>query len=246
MKANETLSILRRRGYWRVHFRPLVAEEKLGLPSLCRNIVTENKVYLRGWDYPHIPERTGDDVGLEPGANFYQSWIDSGAFKEFWRMYQSGQFIHYFAVRMDWWGEDEWYRDMADKYPAGSALSVVDTIYQITEIFEFLSRLARAGIYDEGVNVSIALNNTLDRKLVILQSDGRFPFVAERKSVVENVSFPHDGFRKYGKDQLLTEVRDLAKEVIIHIFELFRWENPPTETIEGEQNKLLSGRILTS
>ena len=65
------------------------------------------------WDYPHFPQRRGDDTDLVPGNNYYEGWIDWGAHKEIWRMYQSGQFINYKAVEEDWFKEDGWYGELA-------------------------------------------------------------------------------------------------------------------------------------
>src|ERR1035441_3490152 len=102
------LDKIKSRGYWRINFEPLVYEQKLKTLGECKDIIEKSQVELRGWNYPHFPRRTGTDVGLESGDKFYEGWIDWFNHIEFWRMYQSGQFLHYFAVREDWSESDGW------------------------------------------------------------------------------------------------------------------------------------------
>ncbi len=235
----DLINKIKSRGYWRINFQPLVATQKLKTLSECMDIVEKNQVALRGWNYPHFPLRRDDLASIETGNNFYQGWIDWWNHKEFWRMYQSGQFLHYLAIREDWFEEDGWYQDLAKQIKPRMALSVVGTIYQITEIYEFLSRLARSDMYNEGVDVNISLNNTLNRKLW-LDDSRRAPFSYDRKTGTEKIEIPK---HKYEKDKLINQTRDLALEVIIYIFERFDWPQPPLETIKRDQDNLLSRRV---
>lgn len=236
---SDLIEKIKSRGYWRINFQPLVAVQKLKNLSDCKNLVEKNSVVLRGWDYPHFPNRSDEKTGLEPGNNYYQGWIDWWSHKEFWRMYQSGQFFHYLGLREDWYEEDGWFGDTAKEIKPGSSLSVVGTIYQITEIYEFLARLARDGIYEEGVDVNISFNNTLNRKLW-LDDLKRAPFSYDRKTGAEKIEIPP---HKYKKDKIVNQARDLALEIIIYIFDRFDWPQPPVETIKRDQDNLLSRRF---
>ena len=53
-----TAQEIKSRGYWEVVIRPLKFNEKR-LESLkaCSDLVLENKVRLRGWDYPHLSSK---------------------------------------------------------------------------------------------------------------------------------------------------------------------------------------------
>lgn len=232
----ELIDTIKSKGYWRINFQPLVDKQKLDSLGKCKEIVEKNTVELRGWDYPHFPRRTGDDTSLEPGNNFYQGWIDWGNHKEFWRMYQSAQFLHYLALREDWL-EDSWNRELAQKIKPNTSLGVVNTTYQLTEIFEFLSRLMNAGLYDEGVNVSITLSNTQDRELWI-EDRSRVGFLSPPKTGADKIEFP----KQYTKEQVITKPKELALEVILYVFGHFGWHNPPIETIKKDQENLLARR----
>lgn len=243
MKYQDVIKTIKSRGYWRISFEPLVYdEEKLNL-SQCKELVDKNAIHLRGWDYPHTPGRVGDDTALEPGDNYWQGWLDweGENHKEFWRMYQSSQFIHYLGLREDWLTDFQiqnmWNRD-TEKFSAGQALGVVVTTYQITEIFEFLSRLMTDGLYEEGVNVSITLNNTQDRRLIVDQFQ-RVGFSTPRKTSSETITFA----KQYTKEEITTDSRGKALGAIVHFFERFGWNPPNVEVIKSDQEKFLSGKI---
>lgn len=236
---HQILDRIKSRGYWRINFEPLVYETKLKTLLECRDIIEKNSVELRGWDYPHFSRRQGDDVSLEPGDNYYEGWINWLNYIELWRMYQSGQFIHYFALREDWAELNE--RSTAEyrKIIPGEILNVIGEVtYELTEIFEFLSRLTQKGIYNEGVRVSISLNNTKGRKLVVLDPR-RGPLFDDYKTNLETIEF----VEKYTKDEIITNPRELALEVMKYIFERFGWHSPPLETIRKDQDNLLNRKI---
>jgi hypothetical protein len=235
--TEKILNKIKSRGSWRINFRPLIIKEKLDLPE-CKNIVEKNNVKYRGWYYPHVPRRSGDDTDLVPGNHYYEGWIDWGAHKEIWRMYQSGQFIHYKAIEEDWYKEDDWYNDSQLKNTEpGTILSVINAVYLITEIFEFLSRLARNLLYEEGVSIDIRLIKTVRRELVILDPM-RAPLFDQYKTGIDEISFAD----KYNSEQIIQNAREEALKVIIYIFHRFGWENPPTEIFKSDQEKLITRR----
>ena len=156
-----TLAKLRTRGYWHVVIRPASFEEK-HIPDYADlfPIVEKNSVRLRGWDYPHVdtrrpPDRGADWVGQDC------DWQDE---IEIWRLYQSGQFVHDFALAGEW-------RDQSDLWPAeggwrpGSHLYDVSTIYSFLEIFEFAARLAQSPAGSSLMHVGIDLRNLEGRRL---------------------------------------------------------------------------------
>jgi len=231
----DIINKIKSRGYWRVNFQPIVDTLKIKTLGDCKEIVGKNTVELRGWDYPHFPQRRGDDTGLEPGENFYHGWVDWEDCIEFWNMYQSGQFINYLALREDWPREGSWQSRQGEKIEPGTVLSITGTvIYQVTEFFEFLSRLGRTGIYDEGVNVSISINNTKGRKLYV-SDPNRGRLLATYDTGAERIEFS----RQYTKDDIVTKPRELALEAILFIFDHFGWHKPSTDMIKSDQEKLL-------
>ncbi|MFA6270717.1 MAG: hypothetical protein WC657_05955 [Candidatus Paceibacterota bacterium] len=243
MKYQDVLTTIKTKGYWRISFEPLVYNEQKISLSQCKELVMKNSVQLRGWDYPHIPQRQGDDTALEPGNNYWQGWLDwqDNKNKEFWRMYQSTQFIHYLGLREDWlddyaikslWAQED------QRFNPGDALGVVGTTCQITEIFEFLSRLIADGLYDEGVKVSISLNNTQNRMLIVDRFQ-RVGFSAPRKTSSEIIDFS----KSYSKEEIVSDSSGKSLDAIVHIFERFGWSPPNIEVIKSDQKTFLEGRI---
>ena len=209
-------------GYWRVNFRPIQFKKDLvSTLAECKELVRDSIVSLRGWDYPHWDrEESGNG----------QDWVESGcdwmSHIEYWRFYQSGQFIHHSALHED--------HDYSDK----NILSIVSTVYLMTEIFEFAARLSAKGIYAEGVEVSISLHNTQDRKLTILDPR-RAPLHDEYICKIGTILFQ----RTVSQDEILGKSRRLALDTIEYIFERFNWTNIPKHVMAEDQAKLLERRL---
>ncbi len=240
MTGNEVIEKIKTKGYWRILFEPL-GENIIEPFSKCKELMINSSVELRGWDYPHIPKRTGDDTAFEPGNNYWQAWLDwkEYAHFEFWRFYQSGQFIHYRAISQDW--EDNvvyknmWEHDTPLK--SGEFLGVVGTTFLITEIFQFASKLASEGIYDEGLKISISIHNTAGRKLFV-DSQGRIPFTSEKKTAANEIT--HSSV--YSKEDIINLPSQKALDFILFFFERFGWE-PNPKMIEDDQEKLINRKI---
>jgi len=232
----EIIKKIKSRGYWRILFTPMIyKEERISPFSECKKIVEKNAILLRGWDYPHFPSRRDDDTSLDTGDKYYQGWIDWNHHKEIWRMYQSGQFIHYRALWEDW--DDEALLTPPEQAkPPMVELGVTHTIFQITEIFEFLLGLAKEGIYKEGARISISLCNTENRRLWI-DSPGRVSFMVERKIGVKDLEFK----KEYNETELIENSTELARETILYFFSRFEWV-PSEELLIKDQQELLKRR----
>lgn len=225
------LDTIKSRGYWRINFQPLIYTQKLLLRD-CFEIVKNNTVELRGWDYPHFPLRKDKQSDIYPGNNFYEAWIDWGAHKEFWRMYQSGQFIHYLALPDDWINEDFLYNRTSDMPEQESYLSIRSAVYAVTEILEFAARLCRTGVFDEGFNFSLHLEGMKNRFLWV--GSDRLPLLQECRANTKSVLFE----KIYNKNEVIVSVPETALEVIIYIFERFDWRVPNKDMIRSDQTSL--------
>ncbi len=237
MTTEPVLKEIKTRGYWRINFRPITLDNQLHELSDCLNIVAMNKVSLRGWSYPYVPNENVDRKGLAPGNDYYEGWINSRIHLELWRMYQSTQFIHYCALWEDWENEDNFFHRDNPKKP-GSSLSVIGTTYHVAEVYEFIRRLVQNDIYPQGVQVKIELCNTEERILVI-DDPFRGPFFQEYKTAATSISYE----QVYEKEDILLKSQDLALDCIVHFFKRFGWHQPNIQVIQEDQKKLLSGRI---
>lgn len=229
------------RGYWLINFCPIVYRNKFSLVKNCKEIVERNIVTLRGWFYPHFPY---DNIGFEGfnyGENYYQGWIDNGTRKELWRLYLSGQFLHYLALPEDWAEEDDWYiyAKMQIPQPGSIILLLGSIVYQISEVFVFLLRLVENDVYNEGVEVKVTLNNTKGRKLKI-DDLRRIPFSKDYKTSAESIT----AFDKIcSKDEILLNYKKFILDTIFSVVDKFGWENPSQEIIMEDIEKFLSGKI---
>jgi hypothetical protein len=228
---------IKSRGYWRINFQPIFCEQKLKL-SECRELVEGNKVLLRGWDYPHCPVGDDKDSGLVPCQNYYEGWIDYWNMIEFWRMYESSQFLHYLALREDWAEDDGFGYYRKKNIKPMTVIGITGSIiYQITEVYVFLSRISSRNIYKEGVRVSISLNNTKDRTLWI-EDIMRGGFFREYKTGADKIEY----MEKHSIKDIVAKPKELAFDAIVFFFERFGWTKPSIDIIKNDQDHLLNLR----
>jgi len=236
LSAEEVLEKIKSRGYWFVNIRPLKFEEER-IKSLreCKKLVKDCVVSLRGWDYPHYSTR------LEPisGLDWVESVTDWEEYKELWRMYQSGQFTHFFGCKEDWLGEAKtlFGTPRTWEYAPGSVLSVLNTLFRITEIYEFASRLAERKLFDEALYLNIELHGMKNRRLIFL--DRRRIFFHDYICGIN--SLPHSN--TISIEDILGNAHDLALDHAIWIFERFNWDSPPREVLKEDQKRFLERRL---
>lgn len=227
----EIIEKIKSKGYWRILYQPLTYEVRIKELNRCKEIVERNSVNLRGWDYPHFPCRRDENADLVPGDNYYEGWDNWMEFKELWRMYQSGQFVDYVALREDWYKENT-IVEQPDRKISSEILNIIETIYFMTEIFEFLARLTKVSIYKDGVNISIQLINTQERILFSEYRIGRC--LPHYKTGATQITFE----KKYKYKEIIENPSQLAREAILYFFERFGWK-PSASIIEDHQTKLL-------
>ena len=230
--------------HWRVNFRPVDYKEKL-IPSLgkCFEIIERNKLSLRGWDYPYLSRR---DTERGHGNNWVASWSNFMGHYEYWRLYQSGQFLHLFSVREV--TETEWrkrieaemrthlsYMGDIDWKEVPGFISIVTFIYNVTEIYEFAARLCQSRIYEGTINIKIELRGI---KGFVLSAPWarlwRSYYAASEEILTMSTDFE--------SDQLVATSKEAALESIVWFFERFGWLDPPKNVISNDQENLLKGR----
>ncbi len=231
MSAEETnrdavLEKIRKHGYWEVNIRPLKhVENRFTSLDDCANKIIVSKVTLRGWDYPHISRRNG----IINYSGYVENLTDWAQYKELWRMYTSGQFIHLFACREDW------LRDQYSVFSSqGGGLEFLMTLFSFTEIYEFAARFSKND-FPEGLEIRIVLNKMQNRRIVTLDV-GRFlsdDYICREESIQLK--------RTVNVDELASQRAKYAVEDIIRVFEIFNWRNVPERVLRAEQEKFLQG-----
>lgn len=233
----ELIDKVKTRGYWRVNFRPRVFAEKLSSMDACADMVRRQSVALRGWHYPVFLEGELDHGGTIRCGEYLQGWADWWSFLEVWRLFKSGQFLHYFALRDDWMERDGWASAEQKATPPGTRLSAISTIYQVTEMMEFLRRLTAAGLYDEGVAVELALHNLKGRELW-MDDAMRIPFFQRHVTGAEELKWSYT----LSKDEAIGGSSRLVVGVLLTLFDAFGWE-PSEGTLRDEHARALGGRV---
>lgn len=137
------------KGYWRVSIRPVAFNlKRIKAITELRAILESCVVSFTQRHYPHFLG-ANDTIGQD----FIQGVTDCRDHLEFYRFWQSGQFVHYMALREDYYAlERRWLRpNMA--------------LHTLTEIYVFAECLTRRGILVPGVEIRAALHKLDGRTL---------------------------------------------------------------------------------
>jgi len=232
--------------YWRVVFRPKSYDPEL-IPSLtdCVKLVEKTRVRLRGWDFPfwspHENEHSLRSTSIASWANFMGSI-------EYWELFQSGQFVHLAAVReatrANWreklqeatmshlghWGH---LKDFDWKAVPGY-IDILNSVYTVTEIFEFAARVCQAGVYHGPLAITIELNGV---KGYVLTTDFDRSW-SEFRAASEN----HLGKTwEIASDDLISASAAHSMNAVAWLFERFGWLSPNLTPLNNDQQKFLSG-----
>lgn len=235
MNTQELIDKIKSKGYWRVEIHPTIFN-KLRVPTLgeAQKLVQSCIVSLRGWDYPHWNANTVRNM-----SDWVESWEDWQYYIEYWRFYQSGQFVHLFALHEDYMNMEE---VLPTRYPPrpkrAGYLGFVSTTYQVTEIFEFAARLANKGMLNPKASISISLHNIRDHQLATWSGSRHLPdnyvYPADTPIVIE---------REIPEQELVAKPDEFALDYVINIFERFQWNNPPRQVFSEDQKKLRERRL---
>jgi hypothetical protein len=229
--------------HWRVNVRP---SEYLPerIPSLkdCFEIVEQNRVRLRGWDFPHMRR---DRSQCTQGANWVGCWSDFQGRNEYWRLYQSGQFLHLASFREL---EEGWriqleretrshlsFLEDVDWSSVPGFLHIQNVIYTLTEIFEFASRLGQRGIYQGSLTIQVTMRGI---KGFVLTTDWNRAWHSYYAPTQDEL----DRSMTLDADVLIAEAGEQALRMAVWFFERFGWNEAPLEIFKADQQQFLQGR----
>lgn len=218
--ATPLLGRIRQRGFWRVvirsgHFERLRIPDKTSLYPLLRG----RAVRLRGWGYPQVEANPDHRIG--------QDWIDQESewnyHLEYWRLYQSGQFIDFAGVKEDWRDRSS-LSPLPDGWRPGHRLPITDTVYRFTEIFEFAARLALTDAYavDDRVYLEIALHGLEGRQLYADDSKRSLLFGLQPAAIAE-----YSRALDLSRIELAANAYEPALQAAAELFALFQWQPAP-------------------
>lgn len=228
--SQEILNRIHARGYWKVAISPSkYKENRITSLKTCKDLVVDATIKLRGWDYPH-----SDTKSIISGQNFVECFSEFWDNKEFWRFYQSGQFVNHFAMREDWQSVVGTVFGHKQAELGFKGLEIVNTIYRLTEIIAFASKLATKNIFEDDVDIIIELFDTENRKLFFWESgrDLTYDYACSMPEIVISESFQ--------VDYLLNNSAKISMDIALSVFEKFNWKTS-AEMFKEEQEKFLKG-----
>ncbi|SEB05871.1 Putative DNA-binding domain-containing protein [Thalassobacillus cyri] len=225
IKDIDVLTTIRETGYWRITIRPsYYLENRIDSLTNCRKVIMENQLSLRGWNFPHFRS-------IENGNNFIQASENWGEHKELLRLYKSGNFVYFKAMREDYIDKQHL------RNVKGRGLAIINTLFLFTEIFEFASRLSQTNILGDEITVSIECFGIKDRELFFFE-----PMRTLFSDYVSTIEDSAECIVSAGIEELIADSDKIAIETLLQLFENFNWDASGSIGIfREEQQKLLSG-----
>jgi hypothetical protein len=223
--------------HWRVIIKPQVfRRDRIASLKDCWHTVERCRVPWSGWDYPYIHKENRAE-----GPDWIASWCESSWRDEYWKFFQSGQFIHLFSFKEDKEAECERLARFQIRFPNGFTpagfIDVGTTVRRLTEITEFAARLSQKALFAEGSSISIQMNRVRDRVLFDWNRKRTFfPFSAARE---DNISWE----QAVPITDLVARTSGLAIDVAVWVFERFNYSNVPRRALEEEQRKFLEEKF---
>jgi hypothetical protein len=133
--------------HWRITLSPKSYNHGL-LNSIedCTNLIEKNRIKIESSSYPRKPMKQSHSI---QGSNWIGSQnrfdLNSSHYRyEYWRLYQSGQFINISKT----WGD-----------PSNNIINYSEIESTVKDVLGFSKKLCQEEIYDKGVTIRIELNN---------------------------------------------------------------------------------------
>ncbi len=176
--------------------------------SALKSILQKSSVRLRGWDFPHINGRGKEYRDLDSIVQEFE-WYQ---YHEFWRLFQSGQFIYYGGFGVDWADRTT---ELSDAGPSKRILSVPDAVFRFTEVFEFAARMALTEAGHDQMHIEIKAGGLKGRSLWV--EPARIPL--EQIAQIDEIPYETD----VSNVELMAESRELALVAAREVFKRFDW-----------------------
>ncbi len=206
---------IRRSGSWRLRIRPAEFHEAaLASSEECKWAIERASVTREGRRYPALRSD-------QNGTNWISGSIDNDMCPElieYWRFFQSGQFIQEAAIWEDLVRPDPRYFQLDSNRRYLDDLDVGWTIIRLTDTMEFTARLASQGVFGASVFVGIEWNKMAAR---ILRPGDSVP------ALPRSYHFPDNAVTlggSYNVESLIARHRELAIDLAQELFKKAGWE----------------------
>jgi len=235
----ELLAEIKSRGYWRVEMRSTEYRDKR-LPNrrAMQDLLSSATVSLRGWPYPYFP---AEDTAYN--GKWLEGQVNWSYHKEYWRLYESGQWLHYLCLPGAWIPREELFKGrspLPSQHP-GYVHIRGDVLFTLTEILRFAVGLAQGGVFAPTAFLSIQLHNTRDYML-FEEFQRPFFFIHE---YVNPSNTPIEQQNSVPVGQLSAVADQMALETAVKVFEVFGWvpSEAAVRMLAEDQKKLIERRL---
>lgn len=227
--------------HWRILVRPAdYKSARLHTLPDCMAAVEQAQVRLRGWSFPHLPRNSEQQ---ESGQDYVAAGSDFMSHLEYWRFYQSGQFLGLYSVReateAGW--ADKLHSTARGHYGRNASLAsgyfdLLNFMYNVAEVYEFASRLCQRGIHDGPDEIEIGIVKAKGFGLLA----GPMRYWDEQYTLSVDELFFKD-LRECA--DLVSGGAEPALESSLWFFERFGWLEPPVEVLRSDIQKFLERRL---
>lgn len=237
MNNDELIKEITSQAYWRVEIRSAEYQAKrLTTRAGMQELLSSATVSLRGWPYPYYQaQKTAYNGQWLEGTVAWENY------REYWRLYESGQWIHYVRLHGAGAPREEVFKGLTPLPPQHAGYIHVrgDVLFTLTEILLFAIGLAKGGVLDPTAFLSVQLHNTKD--YMLFESFDRF--------------FPHEYVNQWDTpiafeeslpaSELSASANKIAFDMAIKVFSVFGW-TPAEAAIRNlveDQKKLIERRL---
>lgn len=223
--------------YWRFTFRPAVYRgDRIASARECLDILESVAIRVAGWRYPFV-SRDHDRTHLR--KNHAEAFVDSGEFREFGRLYRSGQFLYVTVLReallngtLDEVREiSQWHKPRGSIPPTGG-INIIRMMRLVTVAFLNAQSLVERLNLGDRVGMSLRLANIKGHVLVA----GPRRELDEYYQVVEE-SIEVDA--TYSPEDVRIKPLALAIAAARDIYAAFGWLDPLDFVLAGIQEEAL-------
>lgn len=237
MNNDELIKEIKSQGYWRVEFHSTEYQAKrLTTRASMQDLLSNATVSLRGWPYPYYrAEETAYNGQWLEGKVAWENY------REYWRLYESGQWIHYSKLDAVGVAREEIFKGLTPLPPqhAGYVHVRGDVLFTLTEVFRFAVGLAQGGVLDPTAFLSLQLHNTKD--YMLFESSDRF---FTHRYVNQNDA-PITFEQSLPAGELSATADKMALDMAIKVFSIFGWipAEAAVRTLVEDQKKLVERRL---
>ena len=236
MNNDELIKEIKSLGHWRIelHSTEYQAKRLPTRPSM-ETLVSKAAVSLRGWPYPYYQA-----VETIYNGQWLEGKVEWENYREYWRLYESGQWLHYVRLHGAGAAREEVFRGMSPLPPLHAGyVHVRDLLFTLTEIFHFAVGLAKGGVLDPTAFLSVQLHNTKD--YMLYESFDRF----FTHRYVNQTDTPIMFEQSLPVGELSASADQMALSMATKVYSVFNWipAEAAIRTLVEDQKKLIERRL---